>query len=199
MRTKLTREQWLIKAIYEHLAKVFKRQGEKIPDLRVSIGIPHGRKGAIGQWWSPESSKDKKGTIFVCPTIEDSVEVLDVLSHELVHAVCGEKHKKAGHGPVFKALALKIGLEGKMTHARAGKTLLKELKGIAKKLGPIPHSKLNLEKGPTKKQSTRMLKMECSICKYICRASKTVILEKGTVICPLDNIPMDAEIPEGDE
>lgn len=189
------RELWLLKAIEMHLRKLFKQHGKVLPEVKVSVGLPSGRgsKKAIGQHWSPEASDDKKGTIFISPTIADSIEVLGTLVHELVHASVGNK---AGHGPVFRSVAVAIGLEGKMRSTVAGVELQKELETIVKRLGKYPHAKLNLAMNPIKKQTTRMIKMECLECGYIARASRKVISEKGTVLCPCNGEPMQAEVGE---
>jgi len=71
----------------------------------------------IGQCWSTQSSSAGVNEIFISPKLADPVEVLDTLTHELVHAVDNCKHK---HGKEFKAIAKKIGLEGKMREASAG-------------------------------------------------------------------------------
>lgn len=186
------RELWLLKAIETHLRKLFKQHGSDLPEVKVSVGLPSGRgsKKAIGQHWSPEASDDRKGTIFISPTIDDSVEVLGVLVHELVHAVVGNKAK---HGPVFRAVAVAVGLEGKMTATVPGENLRKVLEGVVERLGKYPHAKLNLEMNPIKKQTTRMIKMECPECGYIARASRKVLSEMGPALCPCNEEAMRVE------
>ncbi len=56
--------------------------------------------------------------IFISPALSDSVAVLDTLMHELIHAVDDCENK---HGPVFKKMALKLGLKGPMRSAGAGR------------------------------------------------------------------------------
>ena len=183
------------KALAVYFERVFKQHGYKLPQVRISVGLPYGRGGkkAIGQHWSPEASDDKKGSIFISPTIDDSNEVLATLAHELVHAAVGNEFK---HGPEFRACAIKIGLEGKMTATVASATLRDTLKDLTKELGKYPHRKLNLEMHPIKKQTTRMIKMECAECEYIARASRKVIESHGPAICPGCNTPMSVEIDE---
>jgi hypothetical protein len=178
-----TREEWLTQAVSFFRESLFKRLGFVVPEVRVSVGLPGGRNGkkAIGQHWSPEASDDLRSQIFISPTIDDGVLVLAVLVHELVHAVVGNK---AGHGPVFKSCAVKVGLEGKMTSTTAGAKLTEILQAFIGKTGPYPHAKLNPGMGPTKKQGTRMIKQECQACEYIVRSSRTCIETHGPVICP---------------
>lgn len=186
------REVWLLRAIETHLIRMFKQCGYELPQVKVSVGLPGGRGGkkSIGQHWRPEASDDKIGSIFISPVIDDSLEVLATLVHELVHAAVGNEAK---HGPKFKSLAVLIGLEGKMTSTVAGAALIKKLQVIVDKLGKYPHAKLNLEMNPTKKQTTRMIKMECPVTGYIARASRKVILHFGPTICPCHGKPM---VPE---
>src|SRR5690606_16122066 len=144
----MTREDWLNKAIVELRNGLFKDKGYKVPDVRVSVGFTfRGGLKHIGEHWSPDASTDKKGAIFIHPTLDESVAVLDTLTHELVHAAVGNKE---GHGPVFRKCALAIGLTGKMRSTVAGPELKITLEKLAKKLGDYPHAKLNPSKAPRK-------------------------------------------------
>jgi hypothetical protein len=189
------RELWLTGAIDNHLSELFKQLGFKLPKVKVSVGFPSGRgsKKAIGQHWTPEASDDKVGSIFISPTIDDSLEVLGVLVHELVHASVGNK---AGHGPKFKRVAIELGLTGEMRSTEVGPVLMPKLKDVIRGLGKYPHAKLNLKMSPVKKQTTRMIKLECLDCGYICRASRSVILEKGPTLCPCNKQPMEFQIED---
>ena len=117
--------------------------------------------------------------------VDDINDVLAVLVHELVHAVVGNK---AGHGPLFRKCALAVGLEGKMKSTTASPALKLRLNALAETLGVYPHGKLNLS--GRKKQSTRMVKMECPRCGYIARTSQKNIDEHGPVICPCNGEAM---------
>jgi hypothetical protein len=131
--------------------------------------------------------------------------VLGVLVHELVHACLPAD---ARHGKLYREAALKLGLEGKMRHAMPGK-LLKEgrLVQLAESLGPLPHAKLNIERGrdnkrpadQPKKQGTRMLKAECEGvgCGYTVRLTSKWAKELGAH-CPKHGVmtvhfPVDAD------
>jgi len=61
--------------------------------------------------------------------------------HELIYAVDDCQNK---HGPVFKKMALKLGLKGPMRSAGAGPELLLKLEAIAFSLGPYPHARLTV-------------------------------------------------------
>lgn len=189
----ITRESWLDKAVSLISKNLFAKRGYKVPNVRVSVGFPYGSRGskAIGQHWAPEASIDKRGSIFISPSQANGLEVLSILTHELVHAVVGNK---VGHGPEFKKCALDVGLEGKMRSTTAGPELESLLGVILKRLGKYPHAKLEPGHGPVKKQTTRMIKMECFDCDYKVRASLTAITTHGAVICPCGE-EMQVEVP----
>ena len=95
----LLREEWLMRAVV-HLEPIFQRGGYQIPQVKVSIGFPStGAKGRhLGQCWGSKASEDGINQIFIAPNQSDPVEVLDTLTHELVHAV---DDCKSGHGEGF--------------------------------------------------------------------------------------------------
>ena len=78
-----------------------------------------------------------------------------------------------GHGPVFRKCALSIGLTGKMTSTTESQELIENFINPAiKELGEYPHAKIDYSQ--RKKQSTRMIKVECNNCGIKFRASRTV-------------------------
>jgi hypothetical protein len=183
----MTREQWLEKATEHMRSGMFKRVGETVPAVRVSVGIPKGRGTAIGQCWNGAASADGLAQVFISPKLDDAARVLDVLAHELIHAVKPE----AGHGAAFKRIALAIGLTGKMTATVAGPTLKAELDRLAGELGAYPHARLDFDKGGPKKQGTRLLKAECDGCGYNVRVTRKWLDEVGAPICPRDERAME--------
>src|SRR5215469_11478153 len=85
--------------------------------VRVSCGWPArgglgARKAVIGQCFSPTVCRDGVPQIFVSPRIEDSLDVLGVLLHELIHAAVGCQFE---HGKVFAQAARRVGLAGPPT------------------------------------------------------------------------------------
>ena len=186
-----TREEWLKEAVLMIDAQVFAPVMEGvIPDLpyRVSCSFPGGpgkKKGVVGQCWSPAASGDGTTEIFISPGEDRAVEVLDTLVHENVHRIVGNKH---GHKAPFKRLALKVGLEGKMTSTHAGEALREKLPELAEELGTYPHAKVTPGEG-TKKQSTRMLKITCPACDNVARQARTQFATFG-LICGACHIDM---------
>lgn len=176
----MNREQYLNIAVNE-LRPLFKDAGHNIPTIRVSIGFMGGRssKKAIGQYWHDGVISDGIAQIYISPVIKDTLTMLDVLVHELVHACVGAK---AGHGPVFKKLALAVGLTGKMRSTVAGPQLTDRLNAIIKKLGNIDHGSIDLSE--RKKQGTRMIKLECPQCQCVVRTSQKWIDTYQFFNCP---------------
>jgi len=113
----------------------------------------------------------------------------------------------AGHGKLYKAAALKIGLEGKMRHAMPGLLLRNRLAEIATALGPLPHARLNIERGAdnrgpadrARKQGTRLLKAECSGegCGYTVRITAKWVRGIGAPHCPMHGA-MAVDLPPDD-
>ncbi len=188
---RMTREAWLLQAIDILKVEKFVPLGHKFNNIRISVGFTS-RKKAIGQWWEPKSTADHHSSIFIHPGRGEPVDILGILVHELVHDVCGAA---AGHGPKFKKLATALGLEGKMRATEPGKELEKYLKTVAKRLGKFPHSALKQNASPVKKQGTRMVKMECMLCGFICRAAISKIIEVGSPLCACGGGQMEVETP----
>ena len=202
VKTKDTREGWLLRAC-DTMNPWLKQAGAgATPKYRVSVGWPLGGrakqkegKGShrIGECFCSSASKDGTHEMFISPLLDDPILVLATLYHELIHAYVGIKAK---HGPDFKVVAVKAGLEGKMTATLPGKELTDKLKVLAKELGPYPHASLGTGGDRLKpKQGTRMLKVECPGCGYSVRTTQKW-LDVGTPTCPCGKQMVG---PDGDE
>jgi hypothetical protein len=202
-----TRESWLRAATGE-LRPHFETCGYPIPDnIRFAIAFPStGRRGArIGECWHSDASDDGNFEVIIRADIAEPLKVLGVLTHELVHAVLPPD---AGHGKLYRDAAMKIGLEGQMRHAIPGQLLTERLAKVAETLGPLPHARLNIErgrdnKGPAdrpKKQGTRMLKAACrdDACAFVVRVAATPVRDIGPPHCPRHG-EMLVEWPEDEE
>lgn len=185
-----TREDWL-KAAIKLLAPKITAEDRKLPmQLEALISWPHGSKTAIGQCFS--KSWTKNGTVYVTvsPTLEDPLRVLDVLLHELVHAALGDGK---GHGAEFKALALAVGLEGKMRATVAGEVLQAELKTLLAKLGDYPHTvmaSVTAQKKTGSKEKTIVKLVSPVNPKYKAWISPKQFEEHGAPTCPISGEPM---------
>ena len=185
IENKVTRENWLIMATDKLNNGVFKQHGYEVPqDVKVSCGFPAsgGRTGAkhqaIGTCHNRASSKAGVNEVYISPTQDDSIRVLDVLTHELIHAIDDCEH---GHKGLFRTIAVDVGLEGKMTSTHAGKELTAKLEKIVKELGEYPHAEVSTAN--KKKQGTRNIKVECSSCGFGWRASQTMIDRMTNATC----------------
>jgi len=187
----LTREAWLLFAV-GHIAPIFNEVGYSVPRVRVSCAVPATslRGSAVGQCWPTSRSADQVNEIFISPVHQDPVEVLDTLTHELVHAVDDCQHR---HGKEFKTIALAVGLEGKMRQASAGpklKARLQQISGILiAELGPYPHAKLSVG-GAMYESARKPARAECPRCRFKVSMLRNH-LKIGPPICPKDMVPME--------
>lgn len=178
----MTREEWL-EEMTERLRPDFDGIGFPLSRaLKVSCGWPSKRalgkrNRCLGQCFDKSCSQAGVNEIFISPCISDALEVSGTLVHELVHAAVGCKE---GHKGPFKRAALAIGLTGRMTATTTGPELSAKLLKYIKSVGPYPHAVLDVTQ--LKKQSTRMLKLECPGCGYVVRTSAKW-LEQGLPLC----------------
>jgi hypothetical protein len=166
---------------------IFSKAGSKLPEkIRVAVGFPsYGSKGdRIGECWYPTASADHHTEILIRPDREAPRDIAAIVTHELVHAAVGAV---AGHGPIFRGLAVGLGLEGKMTATEGGPDFHKMVDPILRRLGPFPHARLNFSgraADQPKKQGTRLLKLECPECGYLIRTTSKWIDTMGFPTCP---------------
>jgi len=176
-------------AAVEKITPIFASRGHVVPPVKVSIGWSGSgqRSSTIGECWSTNSSADKVNQIFIVPSLGDAVQVLDVLTHELVHAVDDCEHR---HGKEFKEIALSIGMVGpKMRSASAGPALKARLTAIAAKLGPFPHGAL--KRRPPRATKVNPPRVKCHQCDYNLAIPKR-FLHLGPPICPDYRVAMES-------
>src|SRR5277367_6948523 len=102
-----SRESWLRSATAA-LRPYFESCGFEVPEnIRFAIAFPStGRRGArLGECWHSSTSDDANFEIIIRADIADPVEVLGVLTHELVHAALPPE---VGHGKPYREAALKL-------------------------------------------------------------------------------------------
>jgi len=132
------------------------------------FGIRTGRGKAIGQCCT--LSDHERAHLFVPPSGDDPLRVLDVVTHELIHAAVG-CHQ--GHRGPFATIARAIGLTGSLRVTMPGPALQARLAAIIGRVGPTPHLALDpelLERSRTK-QGTRQRTYTCPSCGQILRAA----------------------------
>lgn len=164
-----TRESWLNAAVVA-LHPIFAEHGYTVPQVKVSCSWPGGgsARKRIGECWPTKASAADVNEVFISPTLDDPVRVLDVLAHELAHAV---DNCQNGHKAPFVKIVRAIGLEGKPTATVAGPDLRLKLETVVLSMGAYPHSKVNIN-AARKKDTVRQIKRECSACGAIWRMSR---------------------------
>lgn len=186
----MTREEWL-NGFINTVRDLFADKGYTVPEnVRITCGFPSksatSRKNRrIGECWDSSVSTGKVFEIFISPVLDDALTVAATAAHELAHATVGIE---AGHRAPFVRCVRAIGLEGKATATVAGPAFADWFVGQSNVLGAYPHQALNATSA-AKKQTTRMLKVECPHCRdegdrYIVRMSASAY-ERGAPICPI--------------
>ena len=188
------RETYLEAAINE-FRPMFKENGFPLPKkIKVTCGWPSksaGRssKRRIGECWDKSASAAGNVEMIISMVLDNTIQVLDVLAHECVHAAVGNE---CGHKGPFRTLALSLGLEGKMIATTAGPKLLKKFTAIKQRLGKYPHAAIDFSNRT--KQSTRMIKLQCAAehCGMIFRtSSKWFDIAGGNLACPICHAECD--------
>jgi hypothetical protein len=211
-----TRESYIGAAV-ELMRPVFEARGQKLPaNIRATIAFTgKGWKGkARGQCWSDAMAADGATEIMVCLRETDTKRIINILTHELCHAVQFLNAKEdgkpiakgAGHGNTFRVVALAMDLEPtkKPTaknpdrvvwdYALGGEAWATWAQPIIDALGVCPHAALAeayAKKEAEAKQTTRMLKFTHEGCgatedagDYVWRASAKSVADKAKVWCP---------------
>ena len=161
--------------------------GYGIPPLKVSCGFAASSspRTTLGQCWPRQRSREMVNEIFISPKIDDPVEVLDTLVHEICHAI---DDCQSGHGADFQGIAHVVGLEGPARMAMAGPALKIRLMTISQKLGEYPHRALEFP--PPRPSNATRSKAKCGQCGY-----EVTLLKKwadyGAPICPKDKVRME--------
>lgn len=193
LSTMATREQWLGSALALIRQYLRDKANVIVPDTtKVSCGLAGGRIGSkrIGECWSTIASADGFTEIFISPVLSNVTGdqgVLATLLHEAIHAAVGVDK---GHKKPFKDAAVAAGLEGKMTATKASPSLMQDIAAWSVMLGNYPHAQMTAS--GRKKQSTRLVKCQCSECGYVVRTTAKWITV-GAPLCPCNEQPMSVE------
>lgn len=185
--TTTNREDWLTNAVAE-LRPFFDAINKPLPqNVRVTCGFPSNakRSGAIGECWADTASADKTFEVLISPTLDNPLQVFDVLVHELCHSTAGAMNHGLNFQKVAAAMHLvpSLGPKGWKATGRAS-TFEPTFGEIIASLGPYPHAALTMSN--RKVQTTRMLKAVCPSCGYTVRlTSKWAAL--GLPSCPQDS------------
>lgn len=128
----MKREQWLLRGA-KHLTPLFEeRVGRIPPPVKIVCAWPGWDRlpvDTIGHCWNRKQGVNR---IYISPHIKAPVIALEILTHELCHAINDCRH---GHGAPFVRIARGVGLIGQPTVAYAGAELRRELERIANRIG----------------------------------------------------------------
>jgi len=155
----MTREDWLYKANEKLIPYIQQHTTLLIPRFYLSVGFPKGKY--VGQCWSGKLSEDGLPHIFISPTVDDPIDVLSILGHEIIHTVL----PNAGHRVEFSQLAAKCGYIKPWTGHVINNRYKAYLEEVAKELGEYKHSKLSVPIRGSK--GSRLRKYVCSTCNVI--------------------------------
>lgn len=104
-------EAWLSEAV-ELFRPVFLKAGFELPKVNILCGFgingykPRQQKNTIAECHPKKYSKDGANDIYITPILEHPTHVLEVLAHELIHAI---NDCRDSHGPLFHEVAKAIG------------------------------------------------------------------------------------------
>lgn len=178
-----TREAWL-ERLTALLRPLFSDAGFNLPaDIRVSCSWPSNgatatRRRVLGQAFASSCSAAGAHETFISPALDEPARVAEVLVHELVHHAVGIR---AGHGSAFRRCALAIGLVGPMRSTSMGEILRERVNALLEKLEEYPHAKVSVT--TSRKQSTRMLKLQCPSCGCLVRMTRRWLKSVGPPRC----------------
>lgn len=171
-----TREEWLQQAV----ARLRASHLPEATDVYVSVGWPGGRgkkDNVIGQCFYNSEGRNQ---LFISPVLGTAEEVLHVLLHEMIHAVCGPG---VGHKGEFIALCQRVGLVKPWTATTPGDDLKAALADLAAELGEFPHERLK----PLPKQTVQKTYMVKLVAEGDCGCTVRTTekwLNDGPFVCP---------------
>jgi len=175
------RELWLT-SVGRDLAETIIPFASVPDDWHVSCGwAPKSAKKVLGVCFKRSESADGTNQIFITPNESNPVRVAAILLHELIHAA---DDCESGHRGAFSAWAREAGFETPLTKLHISKELEERLAKLVERHGAYPHPAIR--RVDEKKQTTRMLKVECGECGFLFRCSATQLnrLEEGEAVCP---------------
>ncbi len=182
MKKYKTREEWLQAAVLLVNDMIFDGKME-LSDYQVTCGWCKNSK-AMGETLLASSENEEVSEHFY-PTaiqidtkIEDPVDIVAVLAHEMIHAF---KNIRT-HGKAFKVWAFKAGFETPVKEYHPTTQLLEVCKEIVIKLGEWPGIAIIPFK-KNKKRKPQRGKLFCPDCGFECRAKFQNLIKYGFPTC----------------
>lgn len=187
MQLHVNREAYLEQAVLE-CRPFFDLYASPLPKtIKVSCGLPSTAKrtGAIGECHSNNVLGERVVEIFVSPVLDKPIEVIEVLIHELCHALTNSKKHAMGFQKYADALGLVPLGSGKNAYknTKGGANFLGMWNAVIESLGDYPHTKIDLVAHKT--QGTRMLQAKCPTCDYSIRTTRKWV-DLGLPVCSID-------------
>lgn len=186
-----TREAWLQAGALRIAEHIRATSGLTVPTtLRIGVGWPAKgkRSNTMGECWAMTATDDGVNEIVMRTTVREPVELLAVLTHECIHAALNCEDK---HGGRFKKAHAAAGFEGSAKTHTTGQALRGTLDLLAAELGEYPGArglKDGADSSAGKKQTTRMLKVECDTCGFVFRTTAQWIdAAESDMQCPARN------------
>jgi len=183
------REEWLNKAA-EMMAPDFSGANLTLPEkIYISVGLTQTRcsptsSGSVGVTWH-NASDEGIYHVFISPVLSESIEVLGVLRHELIHC-CFDAG--VGHRKPFGDACKKLGLVRPWTATSVSEELEEEFK---EKYIPVlgEYSQPLFDNTTSAKPGSRLLKASCR-CGYVVRITRKWA-DQALPDCPLcDNVKL---------
>ena len=156
-------EVWLHEAM-ELMRPKFTEAGYEVPLVHLSVGFSakgyrvNTKRYCMGMCVSRRMDKDGINQIFIAPVLDDPMEVLVTLAHELVHAIDDCQHS---HGPVFQQISkdLKLADCRAVNHIDFRETV-RFYQGMLDQLGRYPRGGYHRLHGyPSNQESVESLKI----------------------------------------
>ena len=199
-RAPVSQSLWLELAAEAIRCHIMRPVGVSVPRVRASVGWTMGAN-VRGQC-HVGGVADGTPAIYIRPVARDSgdaLTILDILTHELLHAA----HPTDGHRGAFGTDARAVGLEGPLTATHAGPELVSALSWLANViLPPVDHATImdglpgETPRGPGrpshgprdagghyKPQTGRMLRAECPGCGMVIRTTRRWLESTGLPTC----------------
>lgn len=188
----IIRHNWIEQSLLEFRAH-FASCGYTVPDnVRVSVGFTkggHAGKKALGVCYSPIASADGFYELFIFPEVgargeelidkASTINILETVAHELVHATVGNEH---GHRGNFIVCAAAVGFVKPWRYTPAGDKIMQIIEQIIGKQGLFPAGAIKLPK----KQGKSLVKCQCEGCDYVAYITAKQLEKHGTPVCPTD-------------
>ena len=184
-----TSDEWLTEATDRVLrAEIYRRAYITVPPVRVSVGFgTRGlANGTLAQTLPRAMSLDGVNEIYIRPTLHDPTEVLTVLTGELIRAAFDGK---APNGKRVEAALANMGIAmqriSNAVRLYATTQLEADLRALAESLGDYPRANgLDITAATRVKQTTRMIRCECTGCGFLFRTAQSWVDKVGGLTCP---------------